>query len=160
MVTTTSGAYITATNDSGNHTDDGETAIALPFPVDLYGVPVNTLYATSNGQLKTIPGTFSEYANSCLPDTATSVDMLIHPHWDDLRTDATGGGIFTDVLGLRTVWVPHSYPGCSQHAPNEHLPPGVLREGLKVMTGILSGSESNARPRHAGWTEVVDTALP
>lgn len=44
--------------------------------------------------------------------------------------------IFTDVLGLRTVWVPHSYPGCSQHAPNEHLPPAVLREGLVGMTGI------------------------
>ena len=44
--------------------------------------------------------------------------------------------IFTDVLGLRTVWVPHSYPGCSQHAPNEHLPPEVLREGLAVMTGL------------------------
>ena len=44
--------------------------------------------------------------------------------------------IFTDVLGLRTVWVPHSYPGCSQHAPNEHLPPGLLREGLSVMTGL------------------------
>ncbi len=44
--------------------------------------------------------------------------------------------IFTDVLGLRTVWVPHSYPGCSQHAPNEHLPPAVLREGLAIMTGL------------------------
>ncbi len=44
--------------------------------------------------------------------------------------------IFTDVLGLRTVWVPHSYPGCSQHAPNEHLPPEVLREGLSIMTGL------------------------
>jgi acetylornithine deacetylase/succinyl-diaminopimelate desuccinylase-like protein len=44
--------------------------------------------------------------------------------------------IFTDVLGLRTVWVPHSYPGCSQHAPNEHLPPEVLREALSVMTGL------------------------
>ena len=44
--------------------------------------------------------------------------------------------IFTDVLGLRTVWVPHSYPGCSQHAPNEHLPPELLREGLAVMTGL------------------------
>ncbi len=44
--------------------------------------------------------------------------------------------IFTDVLGLRTVWVPHSYPGCSQHAPNEHLPPEVLREGLGIMTGL------------------------
>ncbi len=44
--------------------------------------------------------------------------------------------IFTDVLGLRTIWVPHSYPGCSQHAPNEHLPPQVLREGLSAMTGL------------------------
>jgi acetylornithine deacetylase/succinyl-diaminopimelate desuccinylase-like protein len=44
--------------------------------------------------------------------------------------------IFTDVLGLRTVWVPHSYPGCSQHAPNEHLPPELLREALSVMTGL------------------------
>ncbi len=44
--------------------------------------------------------------------------------------------IFTDILGLRTVWVPHSYPGCSQHAPNEHLPPALLREGLSIMTGL------------------------
>ena len=44
--------------------------------------------------------------------------------------------IFTDVLGLRTVWVPHSYPGCSQHAPNEHLPVALLREALQVMTGL------------------------
>ncbi|MGE8685650.1 MAG: M20 family metallopeptidase [Achromobacter sp.] len=44
--------------------------------------------------------------------------------------------IFTDVLGLRTIWVPHSYPGCSQHAPNEHLPPGLLRQALSLMTGL------------------------
>ena len=44
--------------------------------------------------------------------------------------------IFTDVLGLRTIWVPHSYPGCSQHAPNEHLPPELLREGLRIMSGL------------------------
>jgi hypothetical protein len=44
--------------------------------------------------------------------------------------------IFTDVLGLPTVWVPHSYPGCSQHAPNEHLPVGIAREGLRLMAGL------------------------
>ena len=44
--------------------------------------------------------------------------------------------IFTDVLGLKTIWVPHSYPGCSQHAPNEHLPPELLRQGLSLMTGL------------------------
>lgn len=45
--------------------------------------------------------------------------------------------IFQDVLGLRTVWVPHSYPACSQHAPNEHLPSALLREALGIMTGVF-----------------------
>ncbi len=57
--------------------------------------------------------------------------------------------IFTDVLGLRTVWVPHSYPGCSQHAPNEHLPPEVLREGLAVMTGLYWDLGAGTTPKHA-----------
>jgi acetylornithine deacetylase/succinyl-diaminopimelate desuccinylase-like protein len=43
---------------------------------------------------------------------------------------------FADVLGMPTVWVPHSYPACSQHAPDEHLLCSVAREGLAIMTGI------------------------
>ena len=49
------------------------------------------------------------------------------------------------VLGLPTVWVPHSYPGCSQHAPNEHLPVAIAREGLAIMAGLYLGS------RRAGY---------
>jgi len=44
--------------------------------------------------------------------------------------------IFVDILGLPTVWVPHSYPGCSQHAPNEHVPAEIFREALGMMAGI------------------------
>jgi acetylornithine deacetylase/succinyl-diaminopimelate desuccinylase-like protein len=44
--------------------------------------------------------------------------------------------IFSEVLGLPTVWVPHSYPSCSQHAPDEHLLPDVAREGLRIMAGL------------------------
>lgn len=44
--------------------------------------------------------------------------------------------IFADILKLRTIWVPHSYPGCSQHAPNEHLPKQIAREGLAIMAGL------------------------
>jgi acetylornithine deacetylase/succinyl-diaminopimelate desuccinylase-like protein len=44
--------------------------------------------------------------------------------------------IFSEILGLRTIWVPHSYPGCSQHAPNEHLPVAIAREGLAMMAGL------------------------
>src|SRR5262249_31927186 len=34
---------------------------------------------------------------------------------------------FADVLGLRTIWIPHSYAGCSQHAPDEHLLAPIAR---------------------------------
>ncbi len=44
---------------------------------------------------------------------------------------------FADILGLPTVWIPHSYPGCSQHAPNEHLLESVAREGLALMVGLF-----------------------
>jgi acetylornithine deacetylase/succinyl-diaminopimelate desuccinylase-like protein len=44
---------------------------------------------------------------------------------------------FSETLGLPTVWVPHSYPGCNQHAPNEHLLESVARQALAIMTGIF-----------------------
>ncbi|HVR49264.1 MAG TPA: M20 family metallopeptidase [Pseudorhodoferax sp.] len=44
---------------------------------------------------------------------------------------------FADVLGLPTIWIPHSYPGCAQHAPNEHLLASTAREGLQIMAGLF-----------------------
>ncbi|MCB1479526.1 MAG: M20 family metallopeptidase [Rhodobiaceae bacterium] len=44
---------------------------------------------------------------------------------------------FSEVLGLPTVWVPHSYAGCSQHAPNEHLLLSTSHEALEIMTGLF-----------------------
>ncbi len=44
---------------------------------------------------------------------------------------------FADVLGLPTVWIPHSYRGCSQHAPNEHVLKPVCRDALRVMAGVF-----------------------
>ena len=45
--------------------------------------------------------------------------------------------VFADLLGLPTLWVPHSYPACAQHAPNEHLLASVAREGLQLMAGLF-----------------------
>ena len=45
---------------------------------------------------------------------------------------------FADVLGLPTLWVPHSYPACSQHAPDEHLLADVAEQGMKIMVGLLA----------------------
>jgi acetylornithine deacetylase/succinyl-diaminopimelate desuccinylase-like protein len=45
--------------------------------------------------------------------------------------------VFADVLGLPTLWIPHSYPACSQHAPNEHLLASVVKESLQIMAGLF-----------------------
>ncbi|MHA7849542.1 M20 family metallopeptidase [Roseovarius sp.] len=44
---------------------------------------------------------------------------------------------FADILGLPTVWVPHSYRGCSQHAPDEHVLKPVCRDALRLMAGLF-----------------------
>ena len=44
--------------------------------------------------------------------------------------------VFAETLGMPTIWVPHSYAGCSQHAPDEHALRPVLREGLAIMAGL------------------------
>jgi acetylornithine deacetylase/succinyl-diaminopimelate desuccinylase-like protein len=45
--------------------------------------------------------------------------------------------VFADILGLPTIWVPHSYASCSQHAPDEHVLAPIMREGLRMMTGLF-----------------------
>ena len=51
-----------------------------------------------------------------------------------------GGSNMTSIMqysvGMPCVWLPLSYAGCSQHAPNEHLLRPLMREGLGQVTGI------------------------
>lgn len=57
---------------------------------------------------------------------------------------------FAYVLGLPTIWVPHSYPGCAQHAPNEHALSSLMREATQIMAGLfwdLSDLDSVWPPR-------------
>ncbi|MGJ8556467.1 MAG: M20 family metallopeptidase [Sulfitobacter geojensis] len=44
---------------------------------------------------------------------------------------------FADILGLPTVWVPHSYLGCSQHAPDEHVLKSVCASAMAIMAGLF-----------------------
>ena len=54
---------------------------------------------------------------------------------------------FADTLGLPTIWVPHSYAGCSQHAPDEHVLAPIVREGLQMMTGLFWDLAENGVPQ-------------
>ena len=52
-----------------------------------------------------------------------------------------GGGlpndVFTDGLCLPTIWIPHSYPACAQHAPDEHLLAPLARQALRLMAALF-----------------------
>lgn len=56
--------------------------------------------------------------------------------------------VFAEILGLPTVWVPHSYAGCNQHAPNEHMLMPIIEEGLAAMAGLFwdLGDPANEKP--------------
>jgi acetylornithine deacetylase/succinyl-diaminopimelate desuccinylase-like protein len=54
---------------------------------------------------------------------------------------------FTDILGLPTIWIPHSHAECGQHGPNEHALVPIAEEGMRVMTALfLDIAESPERP--------------
>ena len=52
----------------------------------------------------------------------------------------SGGGlpndVFMDHLGVQLLWVPHSYNGCKQHGPDEHLLIAPAREGIAAFAGL------------------------
>jgi acetylornithine deacetylase/succinyl-diaminopimelate desuccinylase-like protein len=58
----------------------------------------------------------------------------------NLIPNSSGGlpsRIFADALDLPVIWIPHSYGGCRQHGPDEHLLASATREGLEIMTGLF-----------------------
>lgn len=59
--------------------------------------------------------------------------------------------VFAEVLGLPTVWVPHSYPACRQHAPDEHVLADLVLEGLRMTTAVFweIGDHAARLPRRA-----------
>jgi len=89
--------------DTGNHTDDGVSAVTFPFPVLFYGTSYTTANVSSNGNLQ-FTTTNTAYTNVCLPQV--TLGPAIMPFWDDLITSTTGTclvaggcGIFTNIIG-------------------------------------------------------------
>ena len=73
-----------------------------------------------------------EYVRSSLEETAGRKPHVLPNLAGSLPNDA-----FADVLDLPTIWVPHSYRACSQHAPNEHVLKPVCRDALRIMAGLF-----------------------
>jgi acetylornithine deacetylase/succinyl-diaminopimelate desuccinylase-like protein len=115
--------------------DPGRILPALRRHLDRHGLPMVQVAGTREEMFRATridpDDPWVQWAAASLRETSGRQPAILPNLGGSLPND-----IFTDVLGLRTVWVPHSYPGCSQHAPNEHLPAGLLREGLALMTGL------------------------
>jgi acetylornithine deacetylase/succinyl-diaminopimelate desuccinylase-like protein len=79
---------------------------------------------------------------------AASIDTTAG-HKPDMLPNLGGSlpnDVFTDILGMPTVWVPHSYVGSCAHAPDEHLLAPVARDGLRLMTGLFWDLGAKAQP--------------
>ncbi len=97
MQTSGGAAIVPGTFDIGNHCDDCMTALALPFPISMYGTAYNAINVSSNGTVQFVSDD-ATYGNDCLP--RGELGVAICPHWDDLMTDGPGHGIFRSITGV------------------------------------------------------------
>jgi hypothetical protein len=96
-------AIVPGTNDVGLHASDGCTNLALPFPYTFYDTVFTSVWASVDGNLQ-FASTQAGYMYSW-PDTR--VAYLIAPHWDSLRADLAGGGVYTATTGVPSNRVFH-----------------------------------------------------
>lgn len=87
------------------------------------------------------------WAMASLERTTGKLPVLLPNLGGSLPNDA-----FARILGLPTIWIPHSYPGCAQHAPDEHALSSLMREAMQIMAGVfwdLSALDSKWPPQPA-----------
>ena len=117
-------------------TDQNDIQPALRRHLDANGFDKVQIVAASRGQF---PATrldpdhpWVRFASASLEETTGKKPHLLPNLGGSLPNDC-----FADILGLPTIWVPHSYAACSQHAPNEHILKSLSRQALLGMTGLF-----------------------
>lgn len=66
--------------------DEDAKNIALPFPVELYGVPYSTAAVTTNGLINFLAPRTGDFENTALP-SAAQPNGIVAPYWTDLSLD-------------------------------------------------------------------------
>jgi hypothetical protein len=156
------GTIVPGTTDTGNHIDDGDTLVPLPFAFQLYDQTYNAVNVNSNGRLDFV--TVNEpggYISACLPapPNVGPYDYTVFPLWTDQCTDntpgncggdnCTGCGIFTSVEGsvgsriFHIEWRTVLYADPGATAPTVHFEVNLF-EGdpnlkFEVVYGDLGG---------------------
>jgi hypothetical protein len=110
-ISSTAGTIVPGTTDTGNHCDDCDTPVSLPFPFKLYNQTFSSVNVNSNGRLDFVTSNEPNGFNtSCLPAPPNQgpYAYTVFSLWHDLRTDvglsgcvafSNGCGIFTSTSG-------------------------------------------------------------
>jgi acetylornithine deacetylase/succinyl-diaminopimelate desuccinylase-like protein len=115
-------------------TDIAGMAAALRSHLDRHGFPMVAVEpGPVMGASRTDPGNpWVTFALDSLTRATGTRPALLPNVGGTLPNDA-----FTDELGLPTIWIPHSYPACAQHAPDEHLLAPLARQALQMMAALF-----------------------
>jgi acetylornithine deacetylase/succinyl-diaminopimelate desuccinylase-like protein len=117
-------------------TDQNQILPALRRHLDQAGFPNVVIKAHDRG---IFPATRLDPMHPWVGFVADSIRATVgrDPHILPNLAGSLPNDCFADILGMPTVWVPHSYRGCSQHAPDEHMLKLLCRDALRVMAGIF-----------------------
>ena len=105
--TTGTDPIVPGTTDTGNHIDDGDTFVALPFSFQLYDQTYNGVNVNSNGRLDFVCiNEPNGYMSACLPapPNICPFDYTIFVSGADFRTDVVGEGCANFAIWLRYLY--------------------------------------------------------
>ena len=98
-------------------------------------------------EMTPFPATRLEMNNSWLSLITKSLENSMGGKIDLLPN--LGGSLpndsFSEILELPTIWIPHSYAGCAQHSPNEHMSVPLARQALICMTALFADLSKEAK---------------
>ncbi len=120
-------------------TDPETFAPALRRHLDRAGFPeVAPEVAIENARVR-MKASRTDPADPWVRFTAASMERTLARHVQVIPNSSGGlpGDVFADQLGVALVWIPHSYNGCGQHGPNEHLLAQPAREAIAAMAGLF-----------------------
>jgi acetylornithine deacetylase/succinyl-diaminopimelate desuccinylase-like protein len=85
-----------------------------------------------------MPASRTDPAHPWVTWTVASMERTLERHVQVIPNSSGGlpGDVFVDHLGVALIWVPHSYNGCKQHGPDEHLLVAPAREGIAAFAGL------------------------
>jgi len=116
-------------------TDTGDILPALRRHLDAEGFQQVRLEQEESGFF---PATRSDPDNPWVESVVSSLERTTGspPHLAPNLGGSLPNHVFMDTLELPTIWIPHSYGGCNQHAPDEHMLIPVARQALGLMAGL------------------------